>query len=38
MHDVTVLALVGVCFVLTIGYAKLCRRLLALPANEDVSP
>jgi len=38
MHDVTVLALVGACLALTIGYATLCRRLLALPANEDGSP
>lgn len=38
MHDVTVLALVGVGFALTIVYAKLCDRLLALPASEDVSP
>jgi hypothetical protein len=38
MHDVTMLALVGVSFALAIVYAKLCAHLLALPAREDVSP
>jgi hypothetical protein len=38
MHDVTMLALVGVSFALTIVYAKLCDHLLALRAGDDVSP
>ena len=38
MFDVTMLALVVVCFVLAKAYASLCNRLLVLPDGEDVSP
>lgn len=38
MLDVTMLALVVVCFALAKAYASLCDRLLARPADEDVSP
>jgi len=41
MLDVTMLALVVVCFVLANAYASLCDRLLAPPgetSDKDISP
>ncbi len=38
MLDVTMLMLVVVYFALARAYASLCDDLLALPADEDISP
>jgi hypothetical protein len=37
MLDVTMLALVVVCFALAQAYASMCENLLAPPANGDVA-
>lgn len=38
MFDVAMLALVVICFALAMGYANLCDRQLARPADEDGGP
>lgn len=38
MTDLTMLALVVVCFALAIAYARLCDQLLAPMADKDMSP